>query len=111
MGKDYYSILNITREASHLDICKAYKKLSLVWHPDQAKTDQVTAYHNFCEISEAYEVLSEPKKKAFYDKSGEEKLKEGFFHDGEMKGGYHFGGNPEEIFESFFGTNNIFRAQ
>lgn len=108
MGKDYYGVLKISREASHLDICKAYKKLALVWHPDMKKSDQTTAYHHFCEISEAYEVLSEPKRKAFFDKFGEEKLKEGFFVAGDMKGGYHFAGNPEEIFEEFFGTNNIF---
>ena len=50
------------------------------------------------------------KRKAFYDKYGEDKLKEGFFTNGDMKGGYHFAGNPEEIFEEFFGTNNIFSA-
>lgn len=110
MGKDYYETLKISREALHLDICKAYKKLALVWHPEVAKTDQVTAYHIFCEISEAYEVLSDPKRKAFYDKYGAEKLKDGFFTEGEMKGGYHFAGNPEEIFEEFFGTSNIFSA-
>lgn len=110
MGKDYYETLKICREATHLDICKAYKKLALVWHPEVAKTDQVTAYHNFCEISEAYEVLSEPRRKSFYDKYGAEKLKDGFFSDGDMKGGYHFAGNPEEIFEEFFGTQNIFSA-
>lgn len=110
MGKDYYEILKISREATHLDICKAYKKLALVWHPEVAKTDQVTAYHNFCEISEGYEVLSDNRRKAFYDKYGQEKLKDGFFSDGEMKGGYHFAGNPEEIFEEFFGTSNIFSA-
>lgn len=110
MGKDYYETLKISREASHVEICKAYKKLALVWHPEVAKTDQVTAYHNFCEISEAFEVLSDSKRKAFYDRFGGDKLKEGFFAEGKMIGGYHFAGNPEEIFEEFFGTNNIFSA-
>jgi DnaJ family protein B protein 13 len=110
MAKDYYKILDLTREATTLDICKAYKRKALVWHPKITKADSVTAYHNFCEISEAYEVLSSNEKRAFFDKHGEVSLKEGFFSDGELKGGYYFKGNPEEIFESFFGTNNIYSA-
>ena len=55
-------------------------------------------------------------KRTFYDKHNEEKLKEGFFANGsnychkivDLKGGYRFAGNPEEIFESFFGTSNPF---
>jgi len=53
-------------------------------------------------------VLSDSVKRAFYDKYGEEKLKEGFFYQGSLKGGYRFSGNPDEIFEKFFGTNNPF---
>jgi DnaJ family protein B protein 13 len=45
-------------------------------------------------------------KRAFYDKYGEEKLKQGFFNDGKQCGGYHFSGNPEEIFEKFFEKTN-----
>ena len=110
MGKDYYQILGLTREATKADICRAYKKKALVWHPQISKEDPATALHNFCEISEAYEVLSDEYKRAFYDKHGETVLKEGYFSDGELKGGYHFKGNPEEIFESFFGTHNIYSA-
>jgi len=44
-------------------------------------------------------VLSDPVKRSFFDKYGEEKLKEGFFTQGHLKGGYRFGGNPDEIFE------------
>lgn len=47
-------------------------------------------------------------KRAFYDKYGEEQLKDGFIVDGNFRGGYRFGGNPEEIFEKFFGSNNPF---
>lgn len=110
MGKDYYKILGLTREANRADVSKSYKKQALVWHPEISKEDPATALHNFCEISEAYEVLSDDYKRAFYDKYGESVLKEGFFSDGELKGGYHFKGNPEEIFESFFGTQNVYSA-
>lgn len=44
-------------------------------------------------------MLSDPVKRSFFDKYGEEKLKEGFFTQGHLKGGYRFGGNPDEIFE------------
>lgn len=110
MGKDYYKILGVTREAAKPEICKAYKRLALVWHPQVCKEDPATALHNFCEISEAFEVLSDEYKRAFYDKYGETILKEGYFSEGELKGGYHFKGNPEEIFESFFGTHNVYSA-
>ncbi|CAD8052917.1 unnamed protein product [Paramecium primaurelia] len=105
---DYYKILEINRDASASDVAKAYNKLSLKWHPKLSKLDHNTTYHHFCLISEAYEVLSDPIKRTFYDKYGEEKLKEGFFANGNLKGGYSFAGNPEEIFEKFFGTSNPF---
>lgn len=109
MPRDYYEDLQITREASDADIAKAYRKLSLKWHPKLSTFgDPNTNNYYFCKVSEAYEVLSDPVKRAFYDKYGEEKLKEGFFSQGNLKGGYRFSGNPDEIFEKFFGTNNPF---
>ncbi len=80
----------------------------LRWHPKFAKEDQKTAQHYFSEVSQAYEVLSDPIKRSFYDKYGWEKLKEGLFADGQLKGGYRFGNNPDEIFDKFFQSNNAF---
>jgi DnaJ family protein B protein 13 len=108
MGKDYYQVLGINRDAQDADIAKSYKTLALKWHPKLSKFDPDVTYHNFSEISEAYEVLGDPYKRAFYDKYGEEKLKDGFLVDGNFKGGYRFGGNPEQIFEKFFGSTNPF---
>ena len=51
-------------------------------------------------------MLNDPVKRAFYDKYGWQKLKEGEFAEGELKGGYRFGNNPDEIFENFFSQNN-----
>ena len=62
--------------------------------------------HHFSEISEAYEVLSDPIKRAFFDRHGYLKLREGLFEDGQLKGGYRFAGNPDEIFEKFYLHNN-----
>lgn len=53
-------------------------------------------------------MLSDPLKRAFFDKHGWKKLKDGLFEDGELKGGYRFANNPDEIFEKFFLNNNIF---
>jgi len=108
MGKDYYQILGLNRDANEADIAKSYKTLALKWHPKLSKIDSDVTYHNFSEISESYEILGDCYKKAFYDKYGEEILKNGILIEGKFKGGYRFGGNPEEIFEKFFGSNNPF---
>jgi curved DNA-binding protein CbpA len=63
--KDYYKILNLNRNASKLNIKKAYKKLATYWHPDKNKSPN--AVNMFKNISEAYQVLSDPNKKYQYD--------------------------------------------
>ena len=78
------------------------------WHPKISKDSQETSLHHFNVISEAYEVLSCPIKRAFFDKYGVEKLKQGFFLDGSIYGGYQYSSNPDAIFNSFFNENNPF---
>ena len=75
MGKDYYKILGIGKNASEDDIKKAYRKLALKYHPDKNKSSG--AEEKFKEIAEAYEVLSDKKKRDIYDQVGEEGLKGG----------------------------------
>lgn len=70
MGKDYYDILGIKKDASEEDIKKAYRKQALRYHPDKNKSPG--AEDKFKEIAEAYDVLSDPKKKDIYDRFGEE---------------------------------------
>lgn len=70
MGKDYYDILGIKKGASDEDIKKAYRKQALRYHPD--KNTSPGAEEKFKEIAEAYDVLSDPKKKDIYDRYGEE---------------------------------------
>lgn len=70
MGKDYYKILGIAKGASDDDIKKAYRKQALKWHPDKNKA--ANAEEKFKEVAEAYEVLSDPKKREIYDQYGEE---------------------------------------
>lgn len=67
--KDYYKILGVDRKASEEDIRKAYRKLAKQYHPDY-NPDNKQAEERFKEINEAYEVLSDAKKRAYYDRVG-----------------------------------------
>lgn len=110
MGKDYYKILGIPKASSDEDVKKAYRKLALKYHPDKNKTPE--AEGKFKEIAEAYEVLSDKKKREVYDQYGEEGLKGGL--PGGGGGGQHFQysfhGDPRATFQQFFGTDNPFES-
>ena len=75
MGKDYYAILGVSRDAGADDVKKAYRKMALKFHPDKNKAED--AEERFKEIGEAYEVLSCPDKRATYDQYGEDGLRPG----------------------------------
>ncbi len=67
--RDYYEVLGVTRDASEEDIRKAYRKLAHKYHPDKTGGDK-QAEDSFKEIGEAYAVLSDPQKRAQYDRFG-----------------------------------------
>lgn len=78
MGVDYYNILKVNRNASEEDLRKAYRRLAMIWHPDKnLGTNKYEAEAKFKQISEAYDVLSDPQKRQIYDLYGEEALKTG----------------------------------
>ncbi len=77
MKKDYYEVLGLSRSAGQDEIKKAYRKLAKKYHPDTNKNNPA-AEEKFKEISIAYEVLSDEKKKALYDKYGEMGLNPNF---------------------------------
>ncbi|XP_027334189.1 dnaJ protein homolog 2-like isoform X1 [Abrus precatorius] len=87
----YYEVLGVSKTASEDEIKKAYRKAAMKNHPDKGGDPE-----KFKELGQAYEVLSDPKKKELYDQFGEDALKEG------TGGGTSFH-NPFDIFESFFG--------
>ena len=97
--KDYYELLGIARAASAEEIKRAYRSLARTHHPDVAE-DKTTAEHHFKEINEAYEVLSDPQKRAQYDRFGTA--------NGAGNGAdFGFGGFAQsgfgDIFDMFFG--------
>ncbi|KAH0627748.1 hypothetical protein JD844_008034 [Phrynosoma platyrhinos] len=108
MGKDYYKALGIQSGANEDEIKKAYRKMALKYHPDKNKDPN--AEEKFKEIAEAYDVLSDPKKRAVYDQYGEEGLKTGGGSSGTPGNTFHytFHGDPHATFASFFGGSNPF---
>lgn len=112
---DYYRVLEVTKGASNSDIKKAYKRLALKWHPDKNPDNPEEANKKFKEISEAYEVLSDDKKKRMYDQYGREGLNErrgGRPRHYEDENYDYFGfpftfRDPEEVFREFFGGSPL----
>lgn len=72
--KDYYQVLSVSKDASVDEIKKAYRRLAVKWHPDKNPDNKAEAEKTFKEISEAYEVLSDPEKRERYDNFGFEGL-------------------------------------
>ncbi|KAK6912107.1 Chaperone DnaJ, C-terminal [Dillenia turbinata] len=75
MNMDYYKILRVSKNATDEELKKSYKRLAMKWHPDKNLTNKSEAEAKFKQISQAYDVLSNPKKRSTYDQNGEEGLK------------------------------------
>ncbi|MDK2794030.1 MAG: molecular chaperone DnaJ [Caldanaerobacter sp.] len=110
--KDLYEILGVDRNASQEEIKKAYRRLAKKYHPDLNPGDK-EAEQKFKEINEAYEILSDPQKRAQYDQFGHAAFEQGGFQQGGFgdftQGGFDFdfGGFGDifgDIFSDFFGT-------
>jgi molecular chaperone DnaJ len=101
--RDYYEVLNVSRSAAPDEIKKAYRKLAMQYHPDKNAGNK-EAEERFKEISEAYEVLSDPDKRQRYDQFGHAGVKSSF-----GPGGFDFfrdfthGADFQDIFGDFFG--------
>lgn len=117
MGKrDYYDILEVGKDADDAIIKKSYRKIAMKFHPDR-NPDNKAAEDKFKEAAEAYEVLSDPDKRARYDRYGHAGVSnQGGFHSAESmtmddifsQFGDVFSDSP---FESFFGARAQQRAQ
>ena len=131
--RDFYEVLGVNKGSSAEEIKKAYRKKALEWHPDRNKSAE--AADKFKEVNRAYEILSDPQKKAAYDQYGHSAFNgpgggaagnpfgggrtynQGPFTytyysggGGSPFGGFDFGNftDPFEIFEQFFGTASPF---
>ena len=94
MSNEYYELLQIKKNASADEIKKGYRKLAIKYHPDKSPKDKKEEYlEKFKEITEAYEVLSDPEKKKIYDKFGKDAVS--------GRGGPQI--DPHDIFNSMFG--------
>ncbi|HEX7689424.1 MAG TPA: molecular chaperone DnaJ [Burkholderiaceae bacterium] len=102
--RDYYEVLGVAKNASDDDIKKAYRKLAMKYHPDRNQGDGAkSAEEKFKEAKEAYEMLSDPQKKAAYDQYGHAGVDPNMGHGA---GGEGFGGFAEafgDIFGDIFG--------
>ncbi|NQU11062.1 molecular chaperone DnaJ [bacterium] len=101
--RDYYEVLGVGRDASAEDIKKAYRQLAIKHHPDKNQGDQ-HAEERFKELGEAYEALSDPDRRAAYDRFGHAAFAPGGGAPpgagGAWAGGFH---DPFEIFREVFG--------
>jgi len=116
--KDYYEILEISRDASGNEVKSSYRKLAMKYHPDRNPGDK-QAEERFKELAEAYEVLSNPQKKQRYDQFGHagmdstgfqgfDNINDIFSHFSDIFGSFGGGGS---IFDDFFGGGSSSRRR
>jgi curved DNA-binding protein len=103
--RDYYQTLGVARTASEAEIKKAYRKLAMKYHPDRNR-GKPEAEEKFKTINEAYEVLSDPKKRAIYDQWGSE---EDFIRS-RRKGGMPRGGGRVEYGNQADALSDFFKS-
>ena len=101
--KDYYKILGVEKNASADDIKKAYRKFAMKYHPDRNPGNK-EAEEMFKKGSEAYEVLSDPDKRAQYDRFGAEGMRSQFGPGGfDFNRDFSHGADLDDILSSIFG--------
>src|SRR5262245_14269393 len=101
MKRDCYEVLGVSRSADEDELKKAYRKLAHKWHPDKNPDSRKEAEERFKEISESYQILSDPQRRAQYDRFGHAAFEQG-------AGGFDFTAGFDDIlgdlFGDFFGT-------
>jgi molecular chaperone DnaJ len=103
--RDCYEVLGVERTSSADEIKSAYRKMALQWHPDRNPQKKQEAEERFREATESYSILSDPQKRAIFDRHG---------HAGVNRGGFDGGFNAtildefQDIFGDFLGFEDIF---
>lgn len=96
--RDYYEVLGVGRDASDADLKKAFRRLAMKYHPDRNTDGDEETEHKFKEAKEAYEVLTDPNKRAAYDQFGHAGV-----NQGPDAGGFGGGGGFADAFSDIFG--------
>ena len=104
MPRDYYEILGVEKTASEDEIKKAYRSLAKKYHPDVSTEPKDVAEAKFKELSEAYEVLSDPDKRKMYDQYGHDGVKQQFGKDGFTWDDFTRADDISDIFGDIFGS-------
>ncbi len=125
---DYYTVLGLPKTAGEAEIKSAYRKLAMKHHPDRNQGNKQASESKFKEINEAYEVLSDPKKRKMYDQYGKDweggqgyrpppggghqqyRQPGGFQHQGGQGAGYEQFGEFSDFFKSMFGGSQGFEG-
>jgi molecular chaperone DnaJ len=107
--RDYYKVLDVPKNATEAEIKKAYRRLAMKFHPDR-NPDDVDAGDKFKEAKEAYEVLTEPQKRAIYDQHGHAGLEAAGRQRG-FGGADAFGDIFGDVFGDIFGARRGGRSQ
>ena len=102
---DYYEILGVSRDAAADQIKSAYRKAALKYHPDRNPENKTEAEHHFREASEAYSVLSDPEKRAIYDRYGHAGLSNQSFGATDFSSIFE---QFQDVFGDIFGFQDIF---
>lgn len=106
MKKDYYEILGLSKESTVQEIKKKYRSLALKYHPDRVEeSKKAESEEKFKEISEAYGVLSDPKKRQMYDQYGHAGIDQNYTSEDIFRGADF--GDLGDIFSQFFGGGNF----
>ena len=110
MKKDYYEILGVAKDSSVAQVKKAYRSLALKHHPDRVSEDKkAESSERFKEISEAYGVLSDAKKRGMYDQYGHAGIDQNYTTDDIFRGADFSGfGDLGDIFGQIFGALSLF---
>ncbi|MDH3732840.1 MAG: molecular chaperone DnaJ [Gemmatimonadota bacterium] len=104
MGRDYYELLDVSRDADAEQIKKAYRKVAMRYHPD--RNDEADAEDRFKEVTEAYEILKDPGRRDLYDRYGEAGVRRGAGGEPPF-GGFGSFADAVEVFMREFGSGGF----
>nr|XP_031836688.1 dnaJ homolog subfamily B member 13-like [Nomia melanderi] len=103
-GIDYYGVLSLKKNSDDLEIRQAFRRLAIRYNPKGTKDESFATI--FALVAEAYDVLSDPLRRAIYDQFGEEGLKNGVPNAGGFIEPYVYHGEPMRTYREFFGTDS-----